>query len=130
MDDLPTNNISETLLEFMDPLLNQAADEAPPTAAQVEQMFAFGVMVWNTVALESWPEDIQVKLHRSDEVRARLASGGAPNVILGLFDTLVTRKRELFSEHLWAVGEFSATVDDTGVLRVKAEARLPTSMIQ
>lgn len=113
----PDRKISETFLEFADPLIDAHGPRA--TAAQIEQSLQLAFTIWNAVVFEDAAGNTQfidlVKKHTAHE--PELAS---------FVEQLIARKRRLFGDDHRLVGEYKLRREgDRWILR--AEARDPTS---
>ena len=112
---LPDRKISETLLDYALPLLEQLEASAPPAA--VERALELAVMVWNADVLEQTTDAD----HYLAEIRETIRLSGMTPA-LATVDALIERRRRLFSDDLRLIGNFTVSTDGDG-LRLRAEAR-------
>lgn len=114
--------ISETLLDFVAPLLDESDAESE---RDFEAALRFGVVVWNFVAAEErgWQPDAVAKM------RAELRLEKFPARLLKACDMLVGRKRARFAGDLRMVGKWQVKGSKRGV-GVEMEALLPPEMIE
>jgi hypothetical protein len=113
----PDRKISETFLEFADPLIDAHGPRAK--AAQMEQSLQLAFTIWNAVVYEDAAGNTQfidsVKKHTAHE----------PG-LTAFVKQLITRKRSLFGDDHRLVGEYKLRREgDRWILR--AEARDPAS---
>lgn len=106
--------ISETLLEFAQPVLDLTPPEA--TAADVEQRMKVVVLVWNAVVLAQGGQHEFLA-----GLRTTLKNAGTD--MPAFIDMLVERKKELFGYDHRLVGEFSVRRSPDGTFTIRAEAR-------
>ncbi|RKG47906.1 hypothetical protein D7X30_41270 [Corallococcus sp. AB011P] len=113
--------ISETLLEYVAPLLAQL----PPGASlQQQQSFLQVVItVWNALVVVQWGEpDLLPDVYR--RLEAMPQPGRA--TMRAMVDALVERKRRHFADDLRAVGRWELRVKPDGEVSLWAEARGPS----
>ena len=126
---LPTRKISETLVDFADPVTRHLPRNVE--AERLERQLGFAVAVWNAIVLDQWEPGGGGHLAKH---RAALEVLDEPNRSFGLmwFDRLVKRKRKRkFRGDLRAIGTLSVTEDPSGGdLRIRADARLSTELRQ
>jgi hypothetical protein len=115
---LPTRQISETLLEFAAPLLEHPPDHLSPQ--RLEHVLIFPITIWNAVILD----DRGAMPGFLAQARARVALAQPP-VPLALFDFMVERKRSCFGDDHRLIGRHSVRVDTDGTFHIQAEAHLP-----
>lgn len=113
----PDRKISESFLEFTDPLLDAHGPRA--TAAQMEQSLQLAFTIWNAVVYK----DAAGNTHFIDSVRKHTAH--EPE-LAAFIEQLIARKRSLFGDDHRLVGEFKLRRDG-GEWILRAEARDPTS---
>lgn len=116
----PDRKISETFLDFADPLLAPLGPRA--TIAQMEQALKIAFTVWNGVVYDK----VNGNNHFLDMMRNQTRHN---RDIAALVDRLIARKRKLFGDDDRLVGEFKF-LRKGGKLRLRAEARDPTTRIR
>lgn len=116
---IPTRKISETILDFGEPLLSRF-DETPPIDLMREALMTV-ITVWNAhvLAMSIWGEPEH--LERLTEC---LSSPGVPEELRGTVDTMTRRRNERFKDDPRAVGEW-AVKPANGEYRLRCDARLP-----
>ncbi len=114
---LPNRKISETFLEFAEPLLEN--EGAPPTAQEAEKVLQLASTIWNAVVYDT--------VHGNTEWVTRLRNliAGQPPLV-ALIEQMILRKRSSFGHDLRLIGEFKILEKD-GEWRLRAEARAPTA---
>ena len=112
----PDRKISETFLEFAEPLLVPLGPRA--TEQEMNSALQIAFTVWNAVVYETVNDDT----HYLDMLEDLTA--GQPEV-LTLINELIDRKRRLFGNDHRLVGQFKLTLKN-GELNLWAEARDPT----
>ena len=115
----PDRKISETFLQFAEPLLTPLGTSA--TKEQMNQVLQIAFTVWNAVVYESVNSDTQYLQ------MARDLTNGQPE-IGALINQLIQRKRRLFGDDHRLVGEFKLTLKN-GELNLRVEARDPTTKV-
>jgi hypothetical protein len=113
--EIPTRKISETLLDFAEPLCETVPDDITPK--QLEQFLITPITIWNSVVLEELG-DMPGAVARA---RAHVMIGGTP-FMLALFDSLVERKRRHFADDYRLIGRHRVRRAPDGSLKVQAEA--------
>jgi hypothetical protein len=104
-------SVSRTFADFLQPVLDEAGDDAAARSAAL----MVGMAVWNCVVLEVTGGGGQYL----EDMLSRVA--GRPEA--ALVEMLLARKRERFAEHLWLVGDSEFFEGDAGELRLWVEAR-------
>ena len=112
---IPDRKISETFLEFAEPLLVPHGPNL--TEAQMEEPLKIAWTVWNAVVYA----DAGGKRQILDQVRASSASN---RQVQWLIESLIERKRKLFKEDWRIIGEYTL-FRDRNEIRLRAEARDP-----
>ncbi|MBN2318860.1 MAG: hypothetical protein JXR49_07275 [Acidobacteria bacterium] len=114
----PDRRISETFLEFAEPLFG-SGDEAP-TKEQLETILKVAFTVWNSVVLDTVNGNSQfVK-----ELRRSLAGRVIPS---GIVEGMISRKKSLFGNDHRMIGNFHISKKN-GEWRLWAEARKPPAV--
>lgn len=112
--------LTETLLDFARPML----DALPGADARsVRTLLQFSIRIWNAFV----DEETGGSAGFLDEIRAELVAGRAPAEIIDWHDTLVARKRELFSGDLRMVGNWDLR-QDRGGFHVEMETRVSAAL--
>ncbi|MDI1476386.1 hypothetical protein [Polyangium sp. y55x31] len=121
---IPDRKISETILDFGEPLLSQLGPAPPIEVA--ENALRIVITVWNAhvMAMSVWgiPEHLA---HVQDLLRDPIAPQGMKDA----FAALSVRRREKFSEDPRAVGEWSIVPDGHGGHQFRCDARVPPSLL-
>lgn len=112
----PDRKISETFLDFADPLLEPLGPDA--TVDQMEQALKIAFTVWNGVVYDK----VNGNSHFLDMARKLTCHDRR---IAALVEELISRKRKLFDDDDRLVGEFKF-IRKGGEIRLRAEARDPT----
>lgn len=115
--DFPVRKISETFLQFAEPLLE--AHGPNPTEAQIEQPLMIAWTVWNAVVYA----DAGANKQMLENVRTSM---GHDPQLKGFVEFLIDRKRTLFDDDHRLIGEYKLFRKD-GEIRLRAEARDPPS---
>jgi hypothetical protein len=113
---IPDRKISETFLEFAEPLLVPLGPRA--TEDEMNQALQIAFVVWNAVVYETVNEDTHCLQMLQD------LTLGQPEVV-ALVNQLIERKRHQFGNDHRLVGQFKLTIRK-GELNLRAEARDPT----
>ena len=113
---IPDRKISETFLEFAEPLLVPLGPGT--TEHEMNQALQIAFTVWNAVVYETANGDTQY-LNMLQDLTA-----GQPEVV-ALVNHLIERKRHQFGNDHRLVGDFQLTIKQ-GKLNLRAEARDPT----
>jgi predicted hotdog family 3-hydroxylacyl-ACP dehydratase len=113
----PNRKISETFLDFAEPLLDAHGPRA--TAAQMEQSLQLAFTIWNAVVYE----DAAGNRRFIDSVRKHTAH---ESELAAFVEQLIARKRSLFGDDHRLVGEFKLRREGDE-WRLRAEARDPTT---
>jgi hypothetical protein len=120
---IPTRKISETIIDFGAPLIEQLDADQPLEV--LRSALSLVITVWNAhvLALPAWGSP-QSLAQLEELVRA---SGTAPEM-MQMYRELGERRRQHFANDPRAVGEWSLTVDQHGQVRFKCDARVPPSV--
>jgi hypothetical protein len=113
----PDRKISDTFLQFAEPLLDAFGSNA--TEAQMEQPLMIAWTVWNAVVYA----DVGENGHMLDSVRTSM---GHDPQLKGFVEALIDRKRTVFGDDHRLIGEYKLFRKD-GEIRLRAEARDPRS---
>ena len=109
----PNRKISETFLEFAEPLLVPLGPSA--TEHEMNQALQIAFAVWNAVVYETANDDTQYLQMLQD------LTAGQPEIV-ALVNQLIERKRYQFGNDHRLVGHFELTIHE-GELNLRAEAR-------
>lgn len=113
---IPDRKISETFLEFAEPLLVPLGPRA--TEDEMNQALQIAFAVWNAVDYETANDDTHYLKMLQD------LTAGQPDVA-AIVNQLIERKRHRFGNDHRLVGNFKLTIQE-GELNLRAEARDPT----
>lgn len=113
----PDRKISDTFLQFAEPLLDAVGPNA--TEGQMEQPLMIAWTVWNAVVYADAGENKQML----DKVRASMAHDPQ---LKGSVEFLIDRKRMVFGDDHRLIGEYKLFRKHGGI-RLRAEARDPNS---
>ena len=120
---VPKRKISETLLEFGEPMLGLLEE---PTVEEFRAALSIVIVVWNAHGLSmSATSDRRVYLEKLAEYRQRVAEQGAPATVLAGFDALDASRVTDYADDPRCVGEWDLVPDDAGDFKLKCDARLP-----
>jgi len=111
----PDRKISETFMEFAEPLVATLGQDA--TESQLEEALKVAFTVWNAVVYESANGETRFL----DILRESMSS--EPLLAAGI-EQLIARKYSLFADDHRVVGQYKLTRKD-GELRLWAETRDP-----
>ncbi len=111
----PNRKISETLLEFYKPFLEEI--DGNTTEKQIEEGLRIAVTVWNALSMDKWENSNNY----IESLRSTMIDMGSYEK--SIIDFLIERKNRLFNNDLRGISEFSVSYVN-GYLNVKAEARL------
>jgi hypothetical protein len=117
--DLPSNPISETILDFAEPLLESAP--AGVTVAAVEEALGIAIAVWNAVVLEQAGETGLLEQLQLD-LTARTPRTARAELHTHIAD-LEVRKRARFEDDRRLIGRWKIYTDQAGEFRLEVEAR-------
>jgi hypothetical protein len=112
----PDRKISETFLEFAEPLLIPLGPRA--TQHELTQALQLAFIVWNAVVYETVNRDTRYLTMLRD------LTAGQPEVV-SLVNHMIERKRRLFGNDHRVVGNFKLTIQ-ADELNLRVEARDPT----
>jgi hypothetical protein len=113
----PDRKISDTFLQFAEPLLDAWGPNV--TEAQMEQSLMIAWTVWNAVVYADAGENKQML----EKVRASMEHDPQ---LKGFVEFLIDRKRMVFGDDHRLIGEYKLFRKD-GEIRLRAEARDPRS---
>ena len=124
---IPKRKISETVLEFGDPMLGLLKE---PTVEEFRAALSIVIVVWNAHGLSmTAASDQRVYLEKLAEYRQRVAEEGAPAIVLAGFDALDASRTTDYADDPRCVGEWDLIPDDVGGFKFKCDARLPDSHV-
>lgn len=114
--------ISDTILDFGEPLLAQLPEPRPADA--LHNALTIVITVWNAhvMATGAWgrPEHL-------DELRRLVHAGTAPPAFGRTFELLSQRRAERFADDLRVVGKWSLVPDGPTAHRFRCDARVPST---
>jgi hypothetical protein len=112
--------ISQTLLEYAAPLLEQMPPDA--SFSQRHSVLQIVIAVWNALVVARWgKQDVLPDIYR----RLEQVPEPGQSMMRAMIDTLVERKRRLFADDLRAVGRWELRMKREGEFSLWAEARGP-----
>lgn len=111
----PDRKISDTFLQFAEPLLDALGPNV--AEAQMEQPLMIAWTVWNAVVYA----DAGGNKRMLEKVRASM---GHDPQLQGFVEFLIDRKRDVFGDDHRLIGEYKLFRND-GEIRLRAEARDP-----
>jgi hypothetical protein len=118
--EVPDRKISETILDFGEPLLSRFEAETPIEVYRKAMMIV--ITIWNAhvMAMPIWGkprhlEDLEAVFRRVPELPGEPA----------MLDLLAKRRREMFGTDPRAVGLWDLVLDDQYGLKLRCDARLP-----
>lgn len=119
---IPEAKISETLLEFCEPLLSLLDD---PTLEEFRATLNIVILIWNVHGVSTAKQDGDgACLEELAHFRKQMADEGAPTVLLNGFDALNRRRQTDYVDDPRCVGEWDLISDGEGGYRFRCEARL------
>lgn len=117
--ELMGRKVSEVFLEFANPLLRQIMAENPKlTAKECEFQLRVPWIVWNALVMKkknALGVDVLSML--------RTSLNGAPEGSRELVEILIERKKALFSQYTYAIGNLEVRSVGDGEIHLRAEAR-------
>jgi len=118
---IPSRKISETILEFGDPVLQELPESA--TKEDFEAVMLLVVSAWNAVVLDEWNKT------RKFEKEFIKALRPMPKEFDGIPRKLIWRKKRKYSSDPRAVGNYWV-IEKNGGYVFRAEARLDLQGIE
>ena len=112
----PDRKISETFLQYAEPLLDALGPNA--TDSQMEKPLMIAWTIWNAVVYADAGND-------SEMLEKVCQSMGQHPELQGFAEAFIHRKRTLFGDDLRLIGEYKLIRKDGGIT-LRAEARDPT----
>lgn len=112
---IPNRKISEVILEFGDPLLEELSEDHDKI--ELEGMLRLIILTWNAVTLDQWHKT------RNNEDELLKALREAPAGFQTITKKLIKRKKRKYSSDPRAVGNYSVVEKDDGY-SLRAEAKL------
>jgi hypothetical protein len=117
---VPSRKISETVLEFAEPMLEPLSPI--PDLESARRALDLAVAVWNFHAMAT---PLWGKPHFLAEARGQMKSPGEPPELAGLFESLLERRATLYGNDPRVVGEWNLGPDGAGGFSFRCDARLP-----
>jgi hypothetical protein len=121
---VPKRKISETLLEFGEPVLGLLEE---PTVEEFRAALSIVIVVWNAHGLLMAADDRSVYLEKLAEYRQQVAEQGAPAIVLARFDALDASRVTDYADDARCVGEWDLIPDGVGGFKFRCDTRLPGS---
>ncbi len=114
--------ISERLIEFAGPMLDQAIKEVGPdiTDEQLRVPLNLASLIWNSVVAEQTGRSNEF----AKEAMRLLSNDGNATPVMDITLSMFERKRKYFSNDLRYIGEVRVFRDAAGARRVEAKAAL------
>jgi hypothetical protein len=109
----PNRKISETLLEFAEPLIDLHGDA--PNKSELESVLGLACVIWNACVLDAWHGTTD----NVDAMRKLLKEN--PDIV-ALMEYLIERKQKQYGDDFRAIMN-EQVVEKNGELVVRAEAR-------
>ena len=113
----PDRKISESFLEFAEPLLQ--FDGKIPSHEEMEDVLRIAFAAWNAVVFDT----VRGNTHFVTQVRQQLAEHPP---LAALIETMILRKQSAFGRDLRLVGDYKLVQHD-GEWRLRVEARAPSA---
>ena len=112
---IPSRKISETLMQFAEPLLKELPVDHSIEA--LESIIKVATCVWNACALDQW--------HKTTSYTDKLKNQFGPNISndIVIINALIARKKHLYGDDPRAITNETVVVDN-GEFRLRAEARV------
>lgn len=112
---IPTNKISQTILEFGNPVISQLPNGY--TKEELEAAISLIILVWNAVVMDSWAPENRFEA----EILERIS--GEPKQYQLVIKRLIKRKKSKYGNDPRGVGHYWVR-DDNGEPVFGCEARL------
>lgn len=112
---IPFRKISETLMEFAEPLLKELPVDHSIEA--LERVIKVATCVWNACALDQWHEMTSC----TDKLRNQFGPNISNDIVI--INALIARKKHLYGDDPRAITNETVVVD-RGEFRLRAEARV------
>jgi hypothetical protein len=84
------------------------------------------VAIWNCQVLEQWGRGS----HVAEQARAQLGSIPKSPVFAAMMDEMLERKANVFPQDMRAISDFKVYRNAQGELRIIAEGRLPSELME
>jgi len=119
IDKSEPNKVSTVFLEYVEPFLELVFSEINnPSLEELNDILRVPWTIWNTFYLQRNGSDIDFDGWMSSLIE------DATQDMKALFESMSTRRKTMFAEYDYMIGEFSFYVhEQTGKLTFKAEAR-------
>lgn len=115
----PEHKISETILDFGEPLISEAITEDTPIAV-VREIYKLVVLVWNTHVAANAPRGDPSYLQMLQQMAA---SPQMPSEARDWIGKLSNRWREEFADAKYCVGHWHVKIKDDDTLSFYCDAR-------
>jgi len=121
---IPQRKISETIIDFGAPLLNDLRADTPIEV--VRASFNIAITVWNAHVLAMPVWNVPNVLA---QLQTLLKTPEAAPELVRVYHKLTARRRKLFASDPRAVGEWNVSMDRKGEVKLRSDARVPPSLI-
>jgi hypothetical protein len=121
---VPDRKISETILEFAQPILGPFGEL--PELAAARSILGLAVSVWNFHAMAT---PLWGKPEYLAKARAQMRAPGTPREIAEIFESLLARRAEHYGDDPRVVGDWNLGPDGRGGHTFRCDCRLPERTI-
>jgi hypothetical protein len=119
--------ISLRLVEFAQPLIDaMQAEVGELSEEQLHSALTISATIWNCRVLEEWGRGSQL----AEAARERLDAIPKTPDLEALIAEMLERKAKLFPEDMRAISDFEVRRNARGDIRVVAEGRLPSELME
>jgi len=118
MNNIPNSKISAVLLDFIQPVIDQA--DKNTTEEQIEKAFYVAVGIWNAL--------VQDKINGNQKYLKMMRDRIADSASFELFETFVNRKKKYFSQDLRMISDCTIRYEN-GYLHVQAKASVDNILV-
>jgi len=123
---LPDRKISETIMDFAKPLLEQEFGRKPPPVDKARPILGFAINVWNAHVMAMPAHGSRDYLRKLE----RVAWGpDAPPQMRATLDMLAKRRRDLFADDFRLVGDWGLEPKKKGEFTFWCDARVPETYL-
>lgn len=117
---VPDRKISETILEFAQPILSPRGKI--PELAAARSILGLAVSVWNFHAMAT---PLWGKPEYLADARAKMRAPGTPRELAEIFESLLARRAERYGDDPRVVGDWNLGPDGRGGHTFRCDCRLP-----
>jgi len=121
---VPERKLSETILDFAAPLLEQY--RPVPTIEEARGALCLATQIWNFHVMA---DPLWGKPQYLSDARERMCGPGSPPGMAALFEVLSARRKALFSDDRRAVGNWTFEADGPGNHTLRCDAHLPDGCV-